>query len=133
MFFFRFKLLFTLLFLIVVFGCTDNKPVQNPLTPIPEAPGSGGGANRVMIGDNFFQPQNLNVSRGTTVQWDQRGFVQHTVTNGVVGQPKAGNEFDSGLLNPGQNFRFTFRQAGTVQYFCKIHGSMGMIGTITVR
>jgi plastocyanin len=128
MFLFRFRLLFTLLLLIVLFGCTDNKSVMNPLTPIP-----GGGTNRVTVNDDFFQPANLTVPMGTTVQWDVRGYNQHTVTNGVPGQSNAGNQFDSGTLNRGRSYQVTFNQAGTIQYFCRFHGSMGMTGTITVR
>jgi heme/copper-type cytochrome/quinol oxidase subunit 2 len=37
---------------------------------------------------------------------------------------------DSDLLSPGQSYSFTFNQAGTFHYHCKIHPEM--TGTVTV-
>jgi plastocyanin len=39
--------------------------------------------------------------------------------------------FDSNNLSPGNAFSFTFSQAGTYTYHCKIHPSM--MGTILVK
>ena len=73
--------------------------------------------------NNFFDPQNINVSVGDTVEWTNRGTHTHTVT-------ADDGSFDSGDLAPNQTFRQTFQTAGTVPYHCEIHS--GMTGTVTV-
>jgi hypothetical protein len=45
-------------------------------------------------------------------------------------QPAEG-VFDSGALNQGDSFSFTFQQPGTYEYFCRLHPSMR--GRILVR
>jgi plastocyanin len=39
--------------------------------------------------------------------------------------------FDSGTLNEGDEFSFTFDEAGTFSYFCQVHPTMQ--GTIVVE
>jgi plastocyanin len=72
-----------------------------------------------------FEPKEISIEPGTTVRWTNRGEHRHTVTarNGM---------FDS-ELPPGGSFSFTLEQTGTVEYFCKPHEDMGMVGTITVE
>jgi len=56
----------------------------------------------------------------------------HSVTSGesdgTAGTPDG--RFDSGFLEPGDTFTFTFTEAGTYPYFCLPHPFM--TGTITV-
>jgi plastocyanin len=83
----------------------------------------------VTAGDNFFQPQSLTVSAGTTVVWTSTGALPHTVTSDT-------GAFDSGTLNNGGTFQFTFSQPGTYPYYCEFHGTsggVGMAGTIVVQ
>ena len=74
-----------------------------------------------------FNPQSLTVSAGTTVTWTNNDQVQHTVT-------WDDQSVNSGLLNQGETFSYTFDTPGTYGYFCIPHGSpgSGMFGTITV-
>lgn len=76
------------------------------------------------ITDFKFNPMTLNIAKGTTVTWTQKDSVQHTVT------ATYGENFDSGNLNQGQTFSYTFNQAGKVEYGCTNHPSM--TGSITV-
>ncbi len=71
-----------------------------------------------------FRPATLEVPAGTTVTWTNHDVTAHTAT-------ATGGQFDSGNLNPGRSFSFTFDQAGTVDYVCNYHPNMQ--GTITVR
>ncbi|VVB95082.1 Halocyanin [uncultured archaeon] len=74
---------------------------------------------------NFqFNPATLNIAKGTTVTWTQEDSVQHTVT------ATSGENFDSGNLNQGQTFSYTFNEVGTVVYGCTNHPTMS--GTIIV-
>jgi plastocyanin len=81
----------------------------------------------VRITDNNFDPQQLTVVPGTIVVWVNEGSGSHTVTSDA-------GLFDSGVLAPGMDFEFTFRDSGEYSYYCQLHGSPGegMAGTITV-
>jgi plastocyanin len=74
-----------------------------------------------------FAPGSVTVAVGTTVTWVNQetaaSKIPHTATsdNGT---------WNSGLLNPGASFAFTFTKAGTFTYRCDVHPSMH--GTITV-
>jgi plastocyanin len=78
---------------------------------------------------NFkFTPAQLTVKVGTTVVWTSEDNVPHTVT-------ADDGSFDSGNLQKGDSFKFTFTKAGKYPYYCSYHGAAGgggMSGTITV-
>jgi plastocyanin len=76
-----------------------------------------------------FAPATLTVPVGTTVQWMNDDNIAHTVT-------ADDGSFDSGNMNAGAAFKFTFTKAGTYAYYCKYHGGpggAGMAGTIIVQ
>ena len=78
----------------------------------------------ISIKDFAFGPSTLAVSVGETVTWtNNEDGIGHTTTSddGV---------WQSGTLNPGDTFEFTFTEAGTFTYFCSIHPSM--TATVTV-
>lgn len=103
-----------------------------------------------------FGAQNLTIHAGDTVVWTQRDPNEaHTVTflnNGQDipatlpnGQPNpqeaapAGGKvyagsglFSSGYLFPGQSYSLTFDKAGTYNYVCLLHDTLGMKASITV-
>lgn len=64
------------------------------------------------------------VKAGTTVTWENRDNTQHTTTS--TANPPI---WDSGILNPGQDFSHTFNSTGTFQYICNVHP---MAGTVVV-
>lgn len=101
--------------------------------PPPAATTMPGGAMMATVSmkNIAFDPKTLTVHAGTTVVWtnEESGAVPHTVTSGTPGAPSG--MFDSGTLNPGQSFQFTFMTPGTVAYFCRIHGAM-MTGVVNV-
>ncbi|KAB2945236.1 MAG: cupredoxin domain-containing protein (plasmid) [Candidatus Methanoperedens sp.] len=76
----------------------------------------------VQIKGFAYNPSTITVPAGTTVTWAQMDSgVQHTVT---------GNGFDSGILNAGDTFKWTFKKAGTFSYSCSTHTNM--IGIVMV-
>ncbi len=83
----------------------------------------GGETVEVAIVNYTFEPMELTIKVGTTVTWENKDAVPHTVTadNGA---------FDSGRMNQGDKFSFTFNEPGTYTYICDIHPYMK--GTITV-
>ena len=76
--------------------------------------------------DNFtFDPPVLTVKAGTTVTWKNVDDIPHTVTSGTRGL------FKSKALDTEDSFSFTFKDAGTFDYFCSLHPHM--TGTIQVE
>jgi plastocyanin len=73
----------------------------------------------VMIKDYAFSPKALTVTVGTTVTWTNMDSAPHTVT--VSSGPE---KFDSGTLQKGDSFSFTFTRPGTYSYYCAVHPDM---------
>ena len=75
--------------------------------------------------DNFkFGVVNLTVAAGTTVTWTNRDDVPHTVAS-------ATKLFKSKPLDTGDTFSYTFKDAGTFEYYCSMHPRM--TGKIVVK
>lgn len=85
-----------------------------------------------------FKPDTLTVEPGAVVTWTQRDAGAHTVTSGTVeqgaglSQARPDGRFDSGPVERGGTFRFTFTQPGTYEYFCSLHPAT-MRGEVVVR
>lgn len=84
------------------------------------------GYAEVMIPGRGFNPDVTDVAVGTTVAWVSRDGEQHTVTSDIP------NLFN-GTIEPFGSFSYTFNQTGNYEYFCGIHGQMGMRGAIRVH
>jgi nitrite reductase (NO-forming) len=82
--------------------------------------------------DSAYDPLTLTVEAGTTVRWTNSDSIAHTVTSGdsdgTSGTPDG--QFDSGFLNPGDTFTFTFEEPGEFDYYCIPHPWMR--GTVIV-
>ncbi|MDE1845445.1 MAG: cupredoxin domain-containing protein, partial [Thaumarchaeota archaeon] len=84
--------------------------------------GAGSSANAACVTtNNCFSPNPITVAPGTEVEWKNGDTVSHTVTSGKVTDDNAGSLFDSGLIKKGADFKFTFANAGTYDYFCTVH------------
>jgi plastocyanin len=76
--------------------------------------------------DNFtFEPQVLTIKAGTTVTWKNVDDIPHTVAS------KTPKLFKSKALDTDDSFSFTFKEAGTFDYFCSLHPHM--TGTVKVE
>jgi plastocyanin len=71
-----------------------------------------------------FAPNVLQIKVGTTVTWVNNDTVQHTITSDT-------KLFDSGPIDPGAKFTYTFTQTGSFAFHCNIHNTM--TGSITVQ
>jgi plastocyanin len=99
-------------------------PTGAPAPAAPGAPGAKSSASTaVSIVDFAFDPAAVTVHAGDTVLWTDNGTDPkgHTVT---------GSGFDSGILQTGAVFSFTFPAAGTFSYACSVHPEMK--GTVRV-
>jgi plastocyanin len=94
----------------------------------PAQTAASSAAVKVTITNFKFDPKEVTVSVGDTVEWiDDTG--RHSV--------KADDgSFDSGTLTAGGHFQYKFTKAGTYPYYCIFHGSKGghdMAGTVIVK
>lgn len=81
---------------------------------------------------NTFAPANMTIKVGDTVEWVWQGDLHSVTEASDTGcTPKSGG-FDSGIQSTGFKFTRTFSTAGTINYFCTPHCTLGMKGTITV-
>ncbi len=87
----------------------------------PEA--STGMAVSASIAGFKFDPETLDVTVGTTVTWTNNDSTAHTVT-------ADDGSFQSGKIDPGASWSYTFDTAGTFAYHCEYHA--GMKATVTV-
>jgi plastocyanin len=71
----------------------------------------------VSVVDFAFEPGTIEVPVGATVTWNNTGSRPHTVT-------ADDGSFDSGRLDPGEQFSQTFDQPGTFTYHCGFHPEM---------
>ncbi|MGB5439954.1 MAG: cupredoxin family copper-binding protein [Gammaproteobacteria bacterium] len=82
---------------------SDSKPAAETIT--------------VRISGMRFEPANLTVKPGTTVNWVQADRMPHTVSGN-------GNGLRSNTLQSGQTYSYTFKEAGNYDYVCDFHPSM---------
>lgn len=71
----------------------------------------------VVIKQMHFQPANLNVKVGQTVEWKNEDIFSHTVTAND-------GSFESGLIAPGRSWQTTINKPGLVAYHCGPHPNM---------
>lgn len=83
-----------------------------------------GSSGEVQMKNRAFSPADLSVAPGTTITFRNNDSTAHTVT-------ASGGAFDSGRLESGQEFSYTFSEPGTYEYACTIHPSMK--AKVTVR
>jgi plastocyanin len=113
---------------LVAVGCSG----YNNSTGYDTTDNQGGGtpgALEVWAQSVQFTPSSRTVAVGSTVTWTNKDATTHTVTSGTTGHPDG--VFDSGNLSQNGTFSFTFNQAGTYHFYCRIHSSMS--GTIIVQ
>ena len=87
------------------------------------------GATQVYMRNDNFSPARIEVVLGTTVTWTNKDSDPHNVTIAPI-LMSSSNNWESGLLYPGQSFTYTFTSKGTFQYHCQ--EDAGMIGTVIV-
>lgn len=110
------SVLLGILFSIIFLACKKNDPCP---------PVSSSVSEEIAMQNSLYIPAEKTIMKGTTVKWINRDTYAHTVTSYE-------NKFDSGNLNEGQTFQFTFDSAGTYDYYCLYH-LPGMKGKIIVK
>ena len=91
----------------------DGSGAINPVTAKSVMPENNSSA--VNIKSFSFNPSVITIKKGATITWTNDDSAPHTIKSAA---------FSSDTLSQGQNFSFTFNQAGTFSYFCSIHPAM---------
>lgn len=89
----------------------------------------------------MYQPNNIVIIAGQTVEWHNNGQVSHSVVDDASRAskpddalvPSGVHSFSSGNVMPGGTYRHTFTVPGRYRYFCMSHEVDDMVGEITVR
>ena len=95
--------------LLAVAGCGSEKPEDKAAAP---------SADKVDIKDFKYEPETIEVKRGSKVSFTNQDTAKHTATS------KPQGAFDSGDIAKGQTKPVTFRKAGTFNLFCVYHPTM---------
>lgn len=121
---------------------TEDAGAENRPTTTTDHSAHGAEAKadaRVEMSLIAYRPPELAVAASTTVTWTQNDAGTHTVTSGTVAKQASGavktnpsGRFESGELERGETFEFTFDEPGSYEYFCDIHPAT-MQGRITVE
>lgn len=96
-------------------------PIASPVAQPADSPDAASAVVTIDIVDFAFSQPELTIAPGTTVTWTNTGVAPHTVS---------GLPTESGTLEPGASFSFTFTDAGAFDYRCAFHPQM--VGRITV-
>ncbi|MDT0322655.1 cupredoxin domain-containing protein [Streptomyces millisiae] len=103
-------------------AAADPEPAAEPAAPVAagddEQP-STMADHVVEIADYAYGPAALTVSVGDTVTWVNNDSAPHNVV--TTSGPAA---LESGTLETGDSWSFTFTEAGTYEYYCSIHPNM---------
>lgn len=91
--------------------------------------GSPGATVTVEIANFAFVQDRIEISVGDTVRWINGDGTRHTITSGT--DDTADGAFDSGEVAAGDEFAFTFTEAGEFGYFCDIHPTMTGVVVVT--
>jgi len=123
-------------------GCVDALPFEE---------GNARGDNVVTMSIDSYRPEELTVTVGTTVTWENTSGHGHTVTAYEGGIPDeaaywASGGFDDeqaardgweanngGVFYQGESWEYTFETPGRHQYFCIPHEDSGMLGFVDVE
>jgi plastocyanin len=118
--------IFLISILMISNSCSKSSAYNTPNTGNTGGTGGTGGpgTNQVFIQGMAFNPASITVKAGTTITWTNKDAVAHTVTSDS-------NAFNSGTVNSGATFSFTFATVGTYAYHCAIHPSM--VASVTVN
>ena len=117
---------------VAITGCSSPAgTAESTIAPTPAASAPASDApmvGAISIKGFAFTPDDLTVPAGTTVTWTNDEDSLHTVTSGTPATPSG--LFDSGEIDTGVEFTYTFADAGTYSFFCARHDFMTGVATV---
>ena len=103
--------------------CGRSLPFSRPAEPVVRPQHDGPVTVPVSMFQFEFLPPDLTINVGDTVMWTNNDALPHTATSNT-------SVWNSGTLQPGQSFSFTFNNPGAFPYHCGFH--FFMTANITV-
>ena len=105
---------------LMIVATTGASCGSNPSSSKPVSTSS------VSIKNTAFDPISVSVSAGSVITWTNNDSVYHQIiTDSNL------PDLESGVLDSGATYSFTFSQTGTFPYHCNIHPEMK--GQVTVK
>ena len=88
--------------------------------------------NTIYIGMNMFLPNTVKIGIGTTLKWINTSDMPHNVVG--VYKTLSGKQIpiDSGFMQKGDSWKYTFGEQGTLEYYCTTHSEDGMKASIII-
>jgi plastocyanin len=88
--------------------------------------------NRIYSGMNMFMPGSVKLEAGSSLQWINTSNLPHNIVG--VYKTSSGQEthLDSGFINNGESWKYTFNEEGVFEYHCTTHTEHGMKGTVII-
>jgi plastocyanin len=88
--------------------------------------------NRIYSGMNMFMPGSVKLEAGSSLQWINTSNLPHNIVG--IYKTSLGQEtrVDSGFINNGESWRYTFNEEGVFEYHCTTHTEHGMKGKVTI-
>lgn len=70
----------------------------------------------ITIDNHSFIPQNVRIKVGDTIHWQNEDEEAHSIHSGY--------DFNSNILENGDNYSYQFQDVGTYDYECGVHPDM---------
>jgi plastocyanin len=88
--------------------------------------------NRIYSGMNMFMPGSVKLEAGSSLHWINTSNLPHNIVG--IYKTSSGQEthLDSGFINNGESWRYTFNEEGVFEYHCTTHTEHGMKGTVII-
>ena len=109
---------------------SDDGQASSDSTEATAAPAGSNCPSDVCMNGIAYTEGEITVAAGDTVTWTNLDAVAHTVTAGTPDAPQP-EAADSGNIEQGETFDFTFAAPGIYPYFCTIHPQM--LGTVVAE
>jgi plastocyanin len=109
--------------IFVCIACLSTGCSQATLEPSTSPVKTNGTANKVIITDEAFVPEELSIQAGDEVIWENQGSDKFTVTSWYKWIDDTSTEYtlladiwDSGDIQPGDSYSRVFEQSGEYEY-----------------
>jgi plastocyanin len=88
--------------------------------------------NTIYSGMNMFMPGSVKLEVGSSLKWINISNLPHNIVG--IYKTSSGQEthLDSGFINNGDSWRYTFNEEGVFEYHCATHTEHGMKGTVII-
>jgi plastocyanin len=88
--------------------------------------------NRIYSGMNMFMPGSVKLEAGSSLQWINTSNLPHNIVGDYKTSSGQETHLDSGFINNGESWKYTFNEEGVFEYHCTTHTEHGMKGTVII-